>query len=485
MTKTKEKLLRFGCLLLATLTLSASFVGCNKKDDEKSTKEKSTITTTEAAQDPVPHYDWQERTFTVLSVGNAHEPNFEVVGEMNGETMPKTVFNRNSWIEEYYNVSIGQVVAEDKKALEILEELKMAGEYDYDLTFLVRNDMSTAIMKGYMVDLNKVSYLDFTKDWYNGNTIDSMKIGGRLFHMVSDFSLVDKARTNVLFLNRDMVVNNNLPDIIQQVRDGEWTIEQMLTYTQTISSDLDGEGMALEDQWGLVCGGKEGAVAFWNGLGNEMVAVNEDSTWSVNVANEHSVNSIAKLKTLFAEDVSFVGDRFGDYADSSDVFVAGRALFLGGVLSTIESLGSKATFAYTALPFPKYDSTQASYYTTNDNTYCATFGIPTCAADADFSGFMIEVLSWQSSTTTFPTYYETVCKLMKSYDSVCAEMLDLVFDGLVFDFGLMYSNYINLKTNILQKSIYSTEDITGLYDGVKTSTESKIQNLFTAVEILD
>ena len=50
MTKTKEKLLRFGCLLLATLTLSASFVGCNKKDDKKSTKEKSTITTTEAAQ---------------------------------------------------------------------------------------------------------------------------------------------------------------------------------------------------------------------------------------------------------------------------------------------------------------------------------------------------------------------------------------------------------------------------------------------------
>ena len=64
MTKTKEKLLRFGCLLLATLTLSASFVGCNKKDDKKSTKEKNTITTTEAAQDPVPHYDWQERTFT-------------------------------------------------------------------------------------------------------------------------------------------------------------------------------------------------------------------------------------------------------------------------------------------------------------------------------------------------------------------------------------------------------------------------------------
>ena len=484
MNNARKKLLRFGCLLLAMLTLSASFVGCNTKKDEE-TDNTQTASTQEVEKAPVPHYDWQGRPFNVLSVDNPYEANFEIVGEMNGELMAQTVYSRNSWIEEYYNVEIEQYPTEDNKAIEVLESLNMAGEYDYDLAFLVRNNMATAIMKGYMIDVNSVSYLDFTKDYYNANTIDSMKIGGRLFHMVSDFSLVDKARTNVLFLNRDMALNNNLPDIIQTVRDGEWTIEQMLTYSQDISTDLDGEGMGLADQWGLVCGGKEGSVAFWNALGNEVVAVNDDSTWSVEVANEHSVNCIAELRQLFNENVSFVGNRFGSYDDSFDVFVANKALFMGGSLSSINSLGSKATFSYTALPFPKFDSAQKQYYTTNDNTYCATFGIPDCAADPDFSGFMIEVLSWQSSTTTFPTYYETVCKIKKSYDAVCAEMLDLVFDGLIFDFGLMYGNYINLKTNILMESIYTTSDITGLYEGVQSSTETKIQNLFNAVEIMD
>ena len=72
-----------------------------------------------------------------------------------------------------------------------------------------------------------------------------------------------------------------------------------------------------------------------------------------------------------------------------------------------------------------------------------------------------------------------------AYDIVCAEMLDLVFEGLIFDFGLMYSNNINLKTDVLLKSIYETEDIVGLYKGKETAAETNIANLFNSVEILD
>jgi len=137
------------------------------------------------------------------------------------------------------------------------------------------------------------------------------------------------------------------------------------------------------------------------------------------------------------------------------------------------------------LPYPMYDVEQGRYYTTNDNTYGATFGIPTCAADADFSAFMVEVLSWKSSDTTLTTYYNTVCKVKSSYDEVCAEMVDVVINSLVFDFGLVYGSQINLKTKILLESINTTKDISGLYNGVKTPTENKIENLFNSIEALD
>ena len=98
---------------------------------------------------------------------------------------------------------------------------------------------------------------------------------------------------------------------------------------------------------------------------------------------------------------------------------------------------------------------------------------------------MIEALSWKSSTTTFPEYYEVICKIKKSYDPVCSEMLDLVFDSLVFDFGNVYGNQINVKSDVLLESIYTSKDVVGLYEGVRTSTENKIENLFNSIEALD
>ena len=482
MNKSKNRFLRICCFFLALVTILLTFAACgnggDSDDSDKVTVDK------EVVDEPVPHYDWGGRIFTVLSVQNAYEPNFEIVGEIGGARVGESVFYRNAWIEEYYNVKIEQVGEANDKPIELLDKTIQSGDHAYDLAFLVRNNMATAIISGKMTDLNGVSYLDFSHDWYNSSTIDSMKISGRLFHMVSDFSLVDKARTNVLFFNRDMAEENQLPDIIQMVRDGQWTIEQMITCAKANDSDGDGS-MELSDQWGLTCGGREAAAAFWNALGNEVVSIDENGNWSVEVANEHSKDSITELRKLFNDNVSFVGDKFGDYSDARNTFIDSRTLFMSDSLSAIEVIGAKATFSFTALPFPKYNAEQPQYYTTNDNTYCATFGIPTCAADVHFSGFMVEVLSWQSSTTTYPAYYEVVCKVKKSYDMICAEMLDLVFEGLIFDFGLMYSNNINLKTDVLLKSIYETEDIVGLYKGEETAAETKIANLFNSVEILD
>ena len=483
MSNSKNIFLKIGCLILALISVLMTFVACGTDtivDADEDTKSVATVEGTE----PVPHYDWGERIFTVLSVQNAYEPNFEVVGALDGSRIEPAVFARNVWIEEYYNVKIEQFEDANTKSLKLLENTINAGDNSFDLAFLVRNDMSSAIMKGYMKDLGTVGYMDFSNEWYNTNTLETMKISGRLFHMVSDFSLVDKARTNVLFFNRDMAETLQLPDVVQMVRDGEWTIEEMLNCAK--AEDLDGDGnMTLYDQWGLTCGGKEGCVAFWNALGNKVVDFDDNGNWEVGVAKEHSINSIDELRKLFSENVSFVGDKFGSYDDPTDVFKAGRGLFMGGSLSGIEGIGANATFSYTALPFPKYDVDQEQYYTTNDNTYCATFGIPACAFDVDFSGFMVEVLSWQSSTTTFPAYYEVLCKIKKSYDLVCSEMLDIVFEGLIFDFGLVYATEINLKSKVLMESIYTTKEITTLYEGVQIATENKIANLLSAAEILD
>ena len=459
--------------------------------NEYETTSKSEITTELSSEPetnledmlPVPDVDWGGREFWVLSVKHYVEPNFEVVGLAKGNRVSAAVYQRNMWLSEQYGVDIQEYGDSNQYYLDLLQVTKDNGDDFFDLVFLYRDEMASAIQTDLMKDLTNVNYLDLTNDWYNENTIESMKISDRLFHMVSDFSLIDKARTNVMFLNRDLATANEIPDILASVRDGNWTIEKMLEYQRVVAHDTGDGVMGLEDYWGLVCGGSE-ASTFWVALGNKVVTVNDDDTFSIGLVTEHSQTSIEKAQQLFDANITFSGNKFGTYSDAFEVFVAQRTLFLSETLSTIEKISPVADFSFSAIPYPKFDTAQTRYYTTNDNTYCATFGIPTSAGDANFSGFMIEALSWKSHTTTFPEYYNVVCKVQNSYDAECAEMLDLIFDGLVFDFGLLNSQNITGLRGILERSIQKGVSITSEYGGKAESIENTIQHLFDSVKDL-
>ena len=490
--KAKTRLMKIGCMLLAVLLLVPAFAACGNGGNDG-----GTVTTAAQSSDgtaPVPHYDWGGRPFQVLCTHNEHEPNFEVVGNSSGDIVEQSAFSRNNWIEDYYNVEILDVGKETDDQNKLIQTAIASGDSPYDLVFLQRSNMSSAIVNGYMKDLNQLLYLDFTHDWYNDYTVASMEVGDRLFHLASSFSLVDKARTNVLFFNRDLASEyyQGKDDVIQLVRDGDWTVEKMLEYAK--GYDIDGvDGMSLSDRWGVVLGGNEAPSVFWTGLGNKTISFDEEGNWSVNLASDRSILSVDKLKLLFNAESSFTGNHFGTYDDPYDTFISNRAFFFGSSLSGIKSVSENAPFAYSVIPYPKFDADQQEYYTTNDNVYCSTFGVPQCAADANFSGFMIEVLSWRSHTTTYPAFTETVCKVRGSYDAVCYEMLELTLKGLTFDFGLMYS--IGTKPGprtILVNSIMQPETaISTEYKKVQEAMEGtsdspgKLPNLLTVIANLD
>ena len=471
----KNTFLKIGCLFFAIVMILSTFAACKDKQEPDETQD--TVTLVEEETPPVPDMEWGGRVFNVLSVKHYVEPNFEVVGQIKGDKVSSAVYQRNLWLSEKYGVDIQEYGDSNQDYVALLEETNANGQDYFDLVFLYRDDMASAIQMGLMKDLTKVEYLDLSNDWYKETTIDSMKISGKLFHMVSDFSLIDKARTNVLFLNRDLAADNQLPDILASVKDGSWTVDKMYEYQKVVAHDTGDGTMNLEDYWGLACGGQEASSTFWAALGNEIVTV-DNETFTVNLTSQHSMDSIVKVKQLFDDDTTFYENKFGTYSDAFDTFVGERCLFLSETLSTIAKISPVAEFWFTALPYPKFDTKQTQYYTTNDNTYTATFGIPVCAGDSSFSGFMIEVLSWKSHTTTFPAYYNEVCKVQNSYDSECAAMLDLVFDGLVFDFGLLNSENIKGIRAMLETSILKDASITTEYDGAKERIEGSIQSIF-------
>ena len=479
----KKTFLKLGCLLFAIILSLSTLVACSFGEETEETQAGGDVTTAVEEVPPVPEKNWEGREFSVLSVEESYEPNFEIVGEMTGDKISQAVYERNQTIKDMYNVNIAAYGAAKDDGLDTLTAVIDAGDADYDLVFLYRDNMATAIISGYMKDLTTVEYLTLSNKWYNQTTLESMKISGKLFHMASDFSLIDKARTNVLFLNRDLAEANQIPDIVSMVRAGEWTIDKMYTYASAVAAD-NGDGiMDLDDTWGLAMGGKEAVCSIWSSLANEVVSVDANNNYSVGLATEHSLNSIEAIEKLVDEKITFQGNQFGTYNDCMDTFVAERMLFMSEILSAIERVGQEADFRFTAIPYPMYDTEQGAYYTTNDNTYCATYGIPVSAGDSSFSGYMIEVLSWQSNKTTFPAYYEVACKVQNSYDAECAEMLDMVFDGLVFDFGLLYSQNVKYVRGLIEKAVYDGTDITGAYEGRAEAMNGNIEMIFETINM--
>ena len=63
--------------------------------------------------------------------------------------------------------------------------------------------------------------------------------------------------------------------------------------------------------------------------------------------------------------------------------------------------------------------------------------------DADFVGTMIEAFSAAAYSEVIPAYYETAMQTKFAQDETMPEMLELIREGRVFNFGYVYDPAIN------------------------------------------
>jgi hypothetical protein len=126
--------------------------------------------------------------------------------------------------------------------------------------------------------------------------------------------------------------------------------------------------------------------------------------------NDHTIQSIDKVLELFASpsDTILSSDWEGKTENPGPVaqyvFNDGRALFSAGNTFSYRS----SDFDSGILPYPKYDEKQENYYTLADNYYSMMFSIPSVCPDPNFSGFMLEVLSSESTDTSLRAFYDFI-----------------------------------------------------------------------------
>ena len=491
-------------LSLVVLTaLLLSLYGCQNGRDaqnppivkQESASEETNPAGTETDEPAValPEMDWDGRAFHVLGMavlgGYEQFKNFEIcTDEQTGDVVNDAVFNRNLLLADTCNVQITESLFEDPQ-----KELKRAvstGERTYDASFQMIQSIQALTAFGCFADLNSLPYFDFDKPWWDHNAIDGMTVDGRLYVTTSDFNLRDKSRVYILCYNNELASAHQLDDLVPLVRDGKWTIDAMTQYCTVFASDVDGNGKMeiAYDNYGI--GADSGTVVgtLFFALENRIVETDADGRFTLVMQTERAVDSIDKILKLFEPQIGyFSNDTVGKVSyDPTYTFYYkfrdGQQLFFTAFPHMLRNASADCEFIYTILPMPKYDEAQTEYLSIVDFSLGMLFGVPSICEDSSFSAFMLEALSHASRSTTRRAYYDTTCKCKYSYNEDSAEMLDLIFGNLIYDYGFI-TNIGNLSSILVGEiPVQKRNVLTSSYKGKEKSAQRALDNLYTTPE---
>jgi len=436
-------------LLLAILMLLMSLAGCGEAPDTDpaaTTTTGASVTTsgedgeTEATWEPLPQIDWDGRVFRVMGQDGVSVPqyyNMEIAADtLNGEVVNDAVYARNETLRTRYNFRVKADLYDTNSYQGMVTSAFGSGEERWELVLFHTYFAQRNAQKGMLIDLNTVKYVNFDAPCWNDYANEQLSIAGRLYFTSNDFNLVDKNRVYMLIYNRGIArANKDIGIEIETLVDSnEWTLEKLYQFTKAAAADSDGySGMTINDTYGLSIAGELGLGIFALGFNSRPSKLDENGNIVLCGLDNNATFKWDKIIELCCDRNITWSNDYGQDGDGSAMFMDNRVLFNHGVLSFFDTSLKNIDFEYGFLPMPKYDPSQDHYYAPPCPNSNQVLAIPYSCTDTEFAGFALEAVSEESTATSLHAFYEVKCKLRESYDQRCADMLDLIFENVVYD----------------------------------------------------
>ena len=429
--------------------------------------------------------DFGGHTFTIMN--NEHGlpmwTQYGIASEaLNGESLNDAIFNRNKTIEEAYNCEIVSYQTLDLGGE--ISKLVKAGDAAMDLATAHLRTFASQAAAGMFIDLHTVDSIDLSKPWYDQNSVSEVSIMNRLFGVATDITLMDKQATGALVFNKDIYANYDLDstfgDIYDIVRNGTWTLETMTQMVNSVSSDLDGDGVRTEnDLYGLLYQ-RDTLTSFFTAFDINIATKNSDDVPEMTLMSDSNVTIMDDIFDLLYQDeyCLHVMKQFGeqDYTDKMvEMFQSGRALMMWIRLRDVEDLRSMSA-DFGILPMPKYEES-ADGYRSAVNSYVGTMTcIPQTNFDPTMTGYFIEALASESHYTVIPEYYNVNLQGKISRDEESREMLDLIFANRHYDLGEIYDPG-NIANTLIYMTMNTKRDIASTWASNEKTINRQLEKL--------
>ncbi|MBE6611610.1 MAG: hypothetical protein E7632_03860 [Ruminococcaceae bacterium] len=397
-----------------------------------------TVETEEHLQTPdLEVRDFGGREFCTATFENGNFHYQIVVEEENGDVMNDSVFKRNQFVEDTYNVKMTQHLYPDVWDGRVaMKNSVVAGEDAYDL-IVVRCDWAlTYWSEGLLIPVDDLPNVNLNKKYWDKSINESLSIGGTQYIAEGAFNMDIYDVIYCLVFNKQIAEDVKLDNLYQLVKDGKWTMDKMQEYITAAANDLNGDTvMDDKDMWGYMAHHKNVAPDFWIGAGVTSIAKDANDVPYINMTDSRFVDVFERtFKLAYDSGAVYMteGDGLDIPTEIRTIFADNRSLFMDMSFNYIESLRGMDT-DFGIIPYPKFDETQKDYHA-RVCYYMPTI-VPITCKDTDFVGYMLEVLNCESYKTVIPAYIEVAIKGKHSRDEESIDMIDLIFDSRVIDIG--------------------------------------------------
>jgi len=438
-------------LLLAALILTPVSSCGNKVENTESTQnpiaapvpeqEQTAETEPETLEaDLLPDADYEGYTFNILSTDPGMLWGYMVslyAEEETGEPLNDFVFRRNTAIEDRYNIKIANSAELDSGPTSSLAlSTVRSGDDLYSIVSYGVKWQLVDAQSGSFVNLHKVNSVDFAHPWWNREAADLLTIKNRLYVAFGEFNTFDNEALGVIYVNNNMVRDNNLDSPYDLVRSGEWTLDKLYEQASSVVRDIDGDGVVSEgDVFGFI-GGIGTYNMMFTATNQPHVLLGEDGSYILNQGTEGSLAAAEKIWRIV--DDTTVSAFQNTQGWSPAAFRAGNVLFFNAGLAGISQYRD-IEWDVGLVPIPKFDTEQEKYRSMYSNQ-SMTIAIPVTNSDPERTGVIAEALGAYSRIPLREVYFDTMLKVKAARDEDTAEMLDILVSNKCIDVGVLNEN---------------------------------------------
>ena len=397
-----------------------------------------------------------------------------------GNLIADAKFTRNKTVEDRFNMEVEVAYSSDyQSVVDWVSKTVLSGADEFDLFSSHTASAGSLVLKNLFLNWYDIPNVDFSKPWWASSCANELTYDGKCILAISDFNYNALSGVYCMVFNKNLANAYDMGNLYEVVNNGDWTYEYFYNLIKDVYTDTDGSGTKTEgdfygfeqDHW------YGGPVSSWLwAFDNPTVAKDEEGVPVVAVKTD-KINSI--VSTIYDLCYNTNGCYYVNTNDKPprSIFNARRAIFAICTLGapTGEDLRNFED-EYGILPMPKWNENQSGYHSIAIGEHTC-LAVPKTVKDTEFVGTCIEALSAESYKQVIPTLYEIALKTRYLRDSESKEVLDLVIDGRIYDFGVIYDNWKGFTYTLLNTVGEGSSNFESYYSSKYTSARNHFKRI--------